>query len=119
MKNGKLKQLQDKWKQLKDKVMQVEYEVEDKLWELKEKLRKFFRIKELKPLCEMTDEEIRMQVLRNLHRTKEPAPYRYDGLDYSRHYLRTHTPEEIEARWNGDIETLMKIIDAYDEALKE
>lgn len=119
MKNGKLKQLQDKWKELKDKVMQMEYKVEDKLWELKEKLRKFFHIKELKPLCEMTDEELRMHVLRSLHRTKEPAPYRYDGLDYSRHYLRTHTPEEIEARWNGDIDTLMRMIDIYSEVLDE
>lgn len=108
-----------KIKQIKEKLIQWEYKLEDKLVELHGKLMKFFHIKELKPLGEMTDEEIRLEVQRDLRRTKEPAPYRYDGLDYSRHYLRTHTPEEIEARWNADIDTLMKMIDVYGQELQE
>lgn len=112
MKNGKLKQILDK-------LIKWEYKLEDKLVELQHKLMKFFHIKELKPLGEMTDEEIRLEVRRNLCLTKEPAPYRYDGLDYSRYYLRTHTPEEIEARWNADLDALMKMIDVYDQELKE
>ena len=75
------------------------------------KLKKWFGIQERKDFSQMTEEERRQRFHKALYDARGFVTYNCNEIGYSKKYLRTHTPEEVEARFQSDIAYLYNLID--------
>lgn len=78
---------------------------------LKDKLKKWLGIQEKKDPSQMTEEERQQQFHKALYEARGFVTYNCNEIGYSKRYLRTHTPEEVEARFQSDIAYLYNLID--------
>lgn len=78
---------------------------------LKNKIKKLLGIQEKKDRSQMTEEELQQRFHEALYNARGFVTYSCSEIGYSKRYLRTHTPEEVEARFQSDIEYLYNLID--------
>lgn len=78
---------------------------------LKEKLMKWLGIQKRKDLSQMTEEERQIEWQKTLYQARGFVTCNNPIIQYSARYYRTHTPEEVEARFQSDIESLYKLIE--------
>lgn len=78
---------------------------------LKDKIKRLFGIQEKKDRSQMTEEELQQRFHEVLYNARGFVTYNCTEIGYSKRYLRTHTPEEVEARFQSDIEYLYNLID--------
>lgn len=86
---------------------------------LKHKLMKLLGIKKKKEFSQMTEAEQQIEWHNTLRQARGFVTCNCPEIEYSARYYRTHTPEEVEARFQSDIESLYKLIEDLEKKAEE